>query len=1124
MACSIILQELENSRWIVSVVLLRGGELVVVEPDVIRKGPYSKDLEYGNMAQTRITGYVIAAQLYTDFLTGAEYLLILKDCGVLEVLDSNLDRLDMLDISRAGNGNEQPLMVLDDRNQKIYVNTKKNQIMAIQFKVSGERFNFIRSDKNPQSIFEPVESIINMEISWHVDFEFGRDFVAMSVLLFDEFSKRYYFEVIKQQQVDTRKKKQPWLSLIEKTPLEVDAYRTTASMNSKRLVTFKAVSNIGFFIFSLHCNFFFELPGGSMHTLAGKQIEKLVKCECLDESFNDNSCGDIELHSSVLLLQTVNDLKFTVVTTSNFAITVKIDLVQEDTEELVYHWDRFLSSKHVLCGLPTTATGCQVVQFMPLNSSQCILLTVTNGIIFIGTKNFRIYHTISFPLRTAFYSAGVGENFSKHVVCGGSQDNKGFLESRWIGLKDFLSLNQTFTSPNKIFKIWSTRDRVWWKTHDGRFYQDGKIVDVPSSVIHISMSDEVVSESAIIIATNIENDEEGNYCFITSGGMLCWSNEDLQIKIKNFKSSKLVRYNLACFKDAEGTKVTVIAIDNVLTLLRGHSVNTESLNVTSRLEAISMLCVVPSPQPKYVLLGDIGGRLLRLDMESMAIVSEIKVSCGRVRFCGIPKSGDVFVYTPDDLLVWDHSDFHITRVDFKHTICHISSRNEMIDIMIDDYTVISCSVHSDLLGTEMITSSITSSSHFHTKFVQLPCSTRYVVTNSLRSEYSVDYKRNILHTELQLHDIQSGKTVSRHDVSKLFPQAIISDIAAVPFEEGFELGLKASEKKSFAERQTLSKCFIVSLDYETAEDDNELNNLLLFSIDDGVIEFHLGLRTRSVVTTLKNYYQHLFLAAGDVLQIFKIDYSVKDNAFKIESVSNEITLLGFTKSLLLLENFSLNHDEKKMPKRNDYIFPSHRVVGLNIFKGFQEYELFCNDEHCNQNLEIPYIIRIRPIPNSRRIIESIETFNDQMMTSASLINGTGIYLAVAWTNNVVTICRTSYNGLKESVEFKMPCQVTNITSFGQNTFNSDVASEEGKNISDIFMVTTCQGGSYILHFESNLSIKSEQHQMLEEQNRFIAVAEDGIGFIDTRILDVKKSSHDLAMDAFYQPFSHRHYC
>lgn len=1118
MGASVVLNELEPSKWIVNSFLLRGNILLIVEPELIIKGKPSQELINGSMTRTKTTGYTVAAQIYVDFVTNKEYLLILKDCGVLEVLDSELNRLDLLDISIDQTKGEK-FFLLDDRHHRLYINLEKNRIYMLEFRVTADGFAFIRKDRDAQCVYESVEDISNIELSWHTNFETSRDYVSMSILLFNESSKQHYFEVIAQQQSNSRNKKQPWLSCIKKTLLELTDYPSLYSNVLGRHVAFKAVSNIGFFIFSLRDTFFFVLPGGSEHSLAGKKIQDYARYSGLAEHYVDRfHVDDIDIHPNVNVLQTSNFLEFIMCTNSNFLIAVKFDLVCEDPDELKYHWGSCVCVQKTIPHVALGTRPLRVRKFMSLNLSLCMFLTAEQGMIILDIRDMKLIHSQPYKLRSAFYSGYVGQSFGKYVLCGGSKDNTGFIEFQFIGYEDLLSVHHELSSTSEIIKMWSTEDSVWWLTADGKLHQNDQYIGDYSNVVHITMKNKLIQDGSIVSVADILNDPDCNYCYVTGSGALCWSCSEKSVPIKNFKSSSLVKYHLTSVRDVDGTNITVLAVDNVLTIVKNHHLVAAARHVSHEVDAISSIFIVRGNCPKFLLLGDIDGNLFWLDFNTLAIQRTVKVGCGRVMICGVPHSSNILINTQDDLLLLTFNlkgNYDLKRIYTKLSIKHLSARDGTnIDILTSKLDICSFKIPKEIPAPVLIKGCISNDTHFHSKFIHLPCSTRYIVTSSFRSEYSIDHKRSFFFSEIQLHDLYSKKTLCRYDISKKYPQAIISDIIAIPFQEDSSFCSDISGENSYAKRLTFGRCFIVSLNYETAEDDSELDNLLLFTMEDGAFDFHLGIRTGRVITALHNYYHYLFLTAGEVLQAVEIDYSVKENAFKIEIQSNPVMTSGFVKGLLTFESSCCNSSYNRGHIQSKHSQKSYRIISLNLFEGPQEFEVINNSCYQGKSSRGEPKFKISPVPSSQKATDFTSCTAGEILTAGSLVVENGVrWYAFCSADNIVVISRLCPEEGLESFGFKMPCEINNIVSLRRKSLQvNSTKYQKGSTASSLFSITTCKGGNYILSSHPKFPMKEEFEQKMDEQLEFIGVTDTDLNFVDTRVLNTDNQLNEIFCD------------
>lgn len=1116
----IIFGELRKSRWVVGCFLLKNGTLIVVEKEQIKKAHYSDELKYEDMTTVITSGYNNAASAYWEPLTGKDYLFILKDCGALELLDSQCNRLDLLDTGIRQDHN-QIFFLFDDINQ-IYINLSRSMIFAVEYQVKNKRMSFVKRDEEINCIFEDINTIIGLQLKWGVDYVTGRDFPLISVLSMNETSKQYYLEVIRQLRTEGSYKRVPWDTFINHSYLVFDDINSP----SAQAPILKMVSNVGLFIFASTQVLFIKLPDGYDQTVGKCKFETFQYFDGILLAYNLVGNDKLDLSTDIMLRRSVNSLEFWAFTLEDQLFKFTLRVAFEDPEAFIINWDGLSCEKLPVEGLiPNDGNTNPIQRSIFLSNTVAVLINDSVGATFVDLQKSKVINRMPYNLSRVLHSYTIGPHFHKHVSCSATKENEGVVESKFWGYSNVLSLNKSFTSEHKIANIWNSSEGVWWKNSFGQIFREGRLIETFLPPIHITTNGLILKKTSIAVWANIVNDFEGNYCYACNNGDIGWSDESEIVSVKNLQSSSLVKYLLSCSKLDDGSKITVLSVDNKITVLKNAEIVERDINLSECSDSLSSISIVPFHKTYRILICDIDGQLYELDLSNSRVRCKVEIGSQKADICAIPGCSSFLVYTRDDLMLMNLTEigkYQLTRVDVKHHLSKIVARN-MTDITVldDDHTIYQYSMPATTLPPQVISKSILSKFHFHTKCVSLPCSNRYVITSSLHSEYSDLLRRKKYYSELQLHDLERQKTVFRYDLSKAYPQATVSDIVASSLHKSLSDD-HATRSNLFAMQLAFAKVFIVSLNYEMAEDES-LDNLLLFSLDDsnGSIDFLQGIETGHAISSLHTCRNRVFLAAGDFLRAYQIDYKVKENTFNVRPVSNEIYTGGLIKSIVELPN--VHTSKMTQIKRRKYTNQDHdillndRIVVLNLLKGLQEYNLAWKSVTAERGLEItPVVNANRTFPLSSDSAEHLITFLSVCQTEATT------WLAVGYSDKLFSLCCIPDNGEPNLLQMRLPGDITSICSAQQSNCSFDIGRDdsiinfERRRLLILFVVATSAGEYAIGKAEDDERLrkpKARCDKKMNEQLQFIQLEDEQSDFIftDSRILHELREINSFEM-------------
>lgn len=947
-----MLETINETHWIVDVLLLSRRSLVIVEPRLFRKGTYSNALKLADMKVIKVEddlyrpqSNIVGVSHYWDSLLDKDFIFILKDSGTLEVLDEDLKSIDRLDAGIEPTGGLKSL-VTDKTSGNVIVKLTSNALYFVAVRRVGDSIGFIKGGGYPKCIYQGPGEILSCDVAWHADLNSGGDFMTIAVLIRTDVRSGVSFEVIRQVQKGVRSKKYEWEPFIDLTQLEFIGPPSLSSNDFSGKMALKTVPNVGFFIFAFESSIFFQLDCGSRHTINGSAVNDYVTCNGLELGVVDKKEQSLlKLQPAVLLKQDGRSLEFTVFTNSLVVFKFKLGLLFEHPEEYVYEWSEpSITSANILIGLDKIYFKKEesISSLFVLDTSTVLMWARRTGFLFVDVDRMAQSHSLSFSQPSALYSGRVGLDFPKLVSCCGFSGSDGAIESLSYGLEDFFVHRCDIgNNEEKAVEAWLTKDDLWWKTENGLFRNSSNHTESESTVAYVTWAGERIT-GPVLAASSIWNDKHGNFASLDSEGVVRWSMNDWLVKVTPDKIPLDAQVNLACAKNHDASLLTLVSIGDKLILLADEKVAlARDLKPGQKSLSICSIFIVSLEEHRFALIGTNNGRIHLFNLRTFEIEETLRLGIKKIRICGVPESTYVFAYSDDELLLIQISskgECTLTKVHITSRIDLMSARSiKEIYLFRKGGPVSLYEIPSNMERPREISKKLIVSSCCPTKFVSFACSNRLIVASSMRATYNPEQFHHSYSGSLMLFDVESHEQLYSYDLSEKYPQATVSDILAIPYEAPHANGTPLRKEVSYAKRLTLSRCFLVSLNYESAEDDN-LENLLLFSIDDNkcTLDLHCGLKTGSTITALSNYEANMFIVAGETLQIFEIDYLLQENTFRISQTSNAIPISGYCTKVLGQSPCTawpnLKEDSQLMER-------SQKILVANLLEGLQEYRV-----------------------------------------------------------------------------------------------------------------------------------------------------------------------------------------
>ncbi|QLQ82581.1 hypothetical protein HG537_0H03440 [Torulaspora globosa] len=1077
-----MLDTINETHWIIDTFLLRGCHLLIVEPRRFLRGIYSETMKWDDMEvikvsddSTRSQSSNVAASHFWDPLVDCEFILLLKDSGTLELLDSELRTVDVCETG-IEQGTRSRFLVVDQISGKIFVNLTHNAIYSLDYRRTTDSIRFVKDGDNPRCVYEAPGEILFYEVGWHCDLESDVDFITIAVLVETYVQSGLCFEVIRQTQKGLRGKERNWESLIELTRL---AYLADRSIDDVVSTALKTVSNVGFFLFASDYTVFFELPNGSRQSMNGFRVIDFALCKGLQSDLlTEDQQKSLRFQHKVILNADWNELEFTVFTNSRYAFTARLNQIFERSDVYLYEWDELpVECRAILPVESAESFNNSVMSLITIDPPAAMIWNRRTGITFINLTTMSPICSMKFSQPSALYAGTIGHDINTLVACCGFDEGDGYIQSISYGYKKLLlHKRDIITLEENVVSIWLTRDDLWWKTESGLLMSKYTVAQPHPEVSYVTWSGQKLSSvDSALVSVEIWGDDDGNFVSLDRDGVVSWSTNHRSVKIASGKIPLDAQLQLACIKNPNGSYFTVVSIENKITFVSDETATT-TRDLGSSLESSSIcdLFIVPDSNLRHMLVGTTDGSIKLFDLQTLRVQATLRIGSKKVRFCGIPKSRFIFVYTEEDLILIEtggREGYNFGKVQFASRINLMRARNIGEIYIFDKGGLISCFEMPTIINepTE-ISDNLIVPSGCPTKFISFECSNRLIVASSMHATYNAAQCVKSYSGCLLLVDIESQKQLFSYDLSERYPQAIISDIIAIPYEGSHVNGARLRKELLYAKRLTLSRCFLVALNFENAEDDT-LDNLLLFSIDENkcLLDFHYSLKIQWAITALSNYEANTFIVSGEFLQIFTIDYLLQENAFRISQASNSVPVFGYPMKVLSKIPDIISPAMEKALKSAER---TTTTLVVNLLEGLQEYSISSEHVSALHSSNRPTTYQIKPTPGPQRKVPFLlsSTRTDRaVIDCAWILYDQSLWIAAAYSDcSLQVYCIKSGNEIEthtRMAHIRLDCQITALTTIGQTnqeTPAGNIFRLSKSNKAQLFCVSTVRGGIYTL--------------------------------------------------------------
>ncbi|SCU91385.1 LAME_0E12310g1_1 [Lachancea meyersii CBS 8951] len=1049
---------------------------------------------------------VLEACVCPDLTSKTKYALIFYQSGLVEVRDEKLAIMDSTRHTKTLDFSEKPLIAVDTRFNRFFICWDRFSVAQVDYKVGPLSFQLPAAGLARKVAFRSPHPIVSLAASWNsIDME---EIYNICVLCQPENGNVPGIAIWEEMDL-IRNKWKPVLKNVDLGSFSQDAFCDAISLVAR--------DNFGFICLMPKTTIFYDAQKAYF-----SQKPRWDSFEANWRSILEIKNPDSRFFPALQQSMEQEPIIFGCTSDGEF-LDMKLT---QPIRTLTYSLQSTLNLGQ---GNLDTVDKC-----IHLQGSKFLISTTTMGLVVLDMTG-KILSTIPCSNEAVLHSSISGDrgNFMRLLVSGGSSGNSGFLECTFLGCESSPHLKPlTGTIKNPVVDFWLTKHGFYWSDSNGMLHnKDGQLEDKRDVLFVNADGIATFREHGLVLVEPVVFSKPEELVLIKSNGTITWSPNGASLNIPGFANSASASPYVSSAQVRNKVKLTVVC---------WNSTSVWYFNTDSRLvhlQGLSEACdclVKVSDIATLVIFIDVFGTV-QIYGEDGTLSLQFKISGHNFYLQDLPNSNRFLICCMDCVFLVNIEPSEIAPCEvilpLRLKRMKITSCAQMIALGAD--SVLYQGDISELLTTSssIIKRVSRSKSHVFTKHLTLQISRRFVITSALAETYDTRQEKSVYSSELQVYDVVAGKMVQRYRISPMFPQALISDLTAVPYHKAVLWNKYMDTKTTFAKQLVFAKCFLVSLSLEFAEDDLQ-ENLLLFILDDETGEIELQLKTRVdfSITSLLNHSNRIIFAAGESIQALQLEYSAKEGHFSLELISAPLDLDGFAGSCFPFskaETKPVFHEMQRQNKRQKSN-EEPEVLGVHsLVKGIQELEV--NAEVVGRLKAGVLSSELEKVTIKHRLVseysEASSCISDLRFSSAvkvgfeeSEVNTTASCLAAANEKGHVSVMyRTPCSGDKTYVgaQFTGLCAVTGLelVNIKPRSRSGDRLSNVGykayAKLRDKFMplvlVNTSDGGCYLV---STITSKETLNQFIERSVENL-VAEH----LNCEETHVFGANHELANEA-----------
>lgn len=1072
---TLFMDEVETPSSIVSLLTRhRDQGIFIIEPIGIRKwSEYAERCEKTLVPLYRTLGYNISGFYYCNPVLSKEFLFLLKNNGMLQILNEDMDVLDTIETGVIPTPGAEYIFKYDDISNQLFVNLTEDTIFAIELRIFQESFHFTHKKRPSAHIIHQFSStIVDFDISFHFNEYMSEEFQTIATLLRDNSYNSIFVKII--YRVNPRKSyiDEKWSILLPNISLGINVAGYTF-----RSCLIETIANIGFVVITSHGFLFLSLPHGPQNFINDFIIPDILDQKDVFQQlkFDCNSSDESKL-CPVALRKNTRDkvITFEVVTGDNKHAVITFTKVREEEEKYIIYWKQDLKLSKLSDN--ESADFRKICYCTFINSANLDYINITDeGDIYVKSfdRKIKAVHLTLQETRSTYAS------LSSNLI------------NDYVGIGTTSLQDAVFTSAAHSFVDYFNYVEI---TSEGI-----KEVHITDPFNHSNLTQ-----------VHIRNTKSNSSCEITRDMLIKWSDTDRTCQLDIY--DKLATFVLDSSVVSTGSNVTVIGINNEIVIIENYQPQFRRIRLQENVKIDSIFLQEFEENGityRNIWISDLNSLLWVIDFETGKVKDTIKLHHKVLKFCDSLSLSSSYtgpiIYTRDCLI--------LSRV------CEHNSKLELLSLssIPFKFQAIKPNYQSNCIeafGENCYELTIKHEHNYNKKLKSITLQEQVSVINYVRSSpcspylicIVIDPVENI--TYLKLFSMNEESFIQTIDLSTLYPKAIVTDITFVPYAEPKNSTLdsekKYKEELHHAEKLILDECFILSLNYEISESEDH-DNILLYSIDEelGQIIFQNSIRTGSSITCLSNFINNYFIASGESTEMFKINYSVKWNSFLIKLISNKLETKGLVKSIVTLE------------EGND----RYKLLLMDLFRGLRDIDISLNKSMSQKNKELAYELQYVTSSEEHPIINDVNQAKFISHFESVEINRNRWFVLGLDSNRLKFYYYDGSEGEYETAELSLPNELLNISSVNDKRFEYWQDEDEdgifaSQNI--LFVINTKNGGTYNIRLaDKEVRLSRQKRNILFQHLHFIAgdgeaseddseveddEEEDSIKIIDSKII------------------------
>ncbi|AAS52616.2 AEL069Cp [Eremothecium gossypii ATCC 10895] len=971
---------------------------------------------------------ILSASSYVQPLTKRNYLAVFERDGACRIIN---EKLEIVDTYTVENPVRSPCCCFDERLSRMFLVWDGYSIY--QCELDGEKELFFR---NMRAIYASAEEILQIALRWDITDVDGSQ-LSIGILSKGQYAGPYYYEEI-QEPLD-QSHATPWA--VSTDMLEVGVF--------SRPPFLLALSSVGSFVLTPSETHYYAAP-----YLAARTVAKQAKSSATEAGPFPTILDPKLQITNAYVLYGEDSPKICAVTNTGMYFELLSKLAFDSSGAM-------LSRSPLVLGKNRLEFGPELDYFSPIGKDLILVHSRLNGLVLRRRRdNFRLFSESTRTDSILFAGVAGPEMTSYMFFCGGTSLNNGLLELYRMGFPNEFIRHDPIDFGSSVEKMWPTTEGIYWLDPAGDLHQNSRKVLSKADVQDILPNGQMILRELDTIA--VCTLDENIYVRLDSKYELHWSDHSASIKL-----SVETQPPTRTFMSADSGYLGLSLDNNVYLIDKDKHV--QMLRVDAK-DPIFSFKVKMTERGVRIMYCDIMGSLVIY--KGQKLLAKLKVHSKGLHICPIASSDKVLLYHETSVYLFSLNDLSIGHLPFP---CHPREIKLASD---DSFLVTDANGHMlvvhckemrkwkpQLVRTSDTTPGLIS------KCVVPTHNPSFIVATLVADHFDRELSKTEYSSQLAVFSCLDGKFTSFYDLYERYPNAIITDIISMNAQRQNDAD-DLFEQMSYAKKLALSRCVFVSVSYETSEEDGD--NIFLYSVDDftGNLELQMKYNTHFHVSLLETYRDNTILAIGECLQAFVLDYSVKDNRFMLQPLSDAVDVGGVPKDCSVL----CIPDARDCKRKRRAESHQAKLVIHNTMKGFQQFEILDrkSKRHSQAHSDRTAVqIFFRPVPIGE-LDAILKPAAELSAISASAISFEGAgYIpvsAIADVDNTVILIRQDAADVK-ICQLEIPHRVTSITaarrspSSGRQPHQPPLFNE----LDPLFIISTVAGGCYLV---SGLSARS----------------------------------------------------